>query len=188
MKGKDIAITVLVTVAGVFFILFIAEKLENGLLKKKNEDLMEDKLRLLRESLKNKTKLNPEILSQIERLIQYYKRNKPISKELTDVLDQIQNGHDIKGIRDLAKIIENLLKDKFKEEPKFSSHKRIPLKSLIDHAKEINFFNEKMYHSACILNQFRNDECHKLAVEDTENMKISALLCGLEIISIFNPN
>ena len=189
MKGKDIAITVLVVVAGVFAILFIAEKFENIDLRKKNEDLLEDKLKLLRETLKNKKSVGPEIIEQINRLIEYYRKNKPtVSKELADVLIQIQNGQDIKAIRDLAKIIENLLKERFKDEPRFSKMKIIPLKSLIEFAKESKLFNDKLYHSACILHQFRNEESHELAVQDSENMKLTALLGGLEIISKINPN
>lgn len=189
MKGKDIAITTLVIVAGIFAMLFIAEKLENIELRKKNDDLLEDKLKLLRETLKNKKSISPEIIDQISKLIEYFRKNKPsISKELSDVIIQIQNGQDIKAIRDLAKIIENLLKDKFKNEPRFLKLKYISLKALIEFAKESNLFNDKLYHSACILHQFRNEESHELAVQDSENMKLTALLGGLEIISKINPN
>jgi hypothetical protein len=189
MKGKDIAITVLAVVAGVFAVLFIAQKIENIELRKKNEDLFEDKLKLLRETLKNKKSISPEILDQINKLIDYFKINKPsVSKELADILIQIQNGQDIKAIRDLAKIIENLLKERFKNEPRFSKLKIISLKSLIEFAKESKLFNDKLYYSACILHQFRNEESHELAVQDSENMKLTALLGGLEIISKINPN
>lgn len=189
MKGKNIAITVLAVVAGVFLILFIKEKKESSELKKRNDDLLQDNLKLLRETLLNRKSVNPDILSQIDRLITYFQNKRPaISKELTDILLQIQNAQEIKAIRDLAKIIENLLKDKYKNEPRFHKSKTITLKPLIDFAKETMFFNDKIYHSACILHQFRNEESHELAVQDSDNMKLSALLGGLEIISIINPN
>jgi hypothetical protein len=189
MKGKDVAITVLVVVAGIFAALFIVEKLDNIELKKKNDDLLEDKLKLLRETLDKKNAISPEIKTQIEKLIEYYQKHKPsVSHELRDVLLQIQNGQDVKAIRDLAKIIENLLKDKFRNEPRFINMKVITLKPLIEFAKETKLFNEKLYHSACILHQFRNEESHELAVQDTENMKLTALIGGLEIIRRINPN
>ena len=46
----------------------------------------------------------------------------------------------------------------------------------------MKLFNEKTYNAACILHQFRNEESHELAVEDSENMKMAALLGGIEII------
>ena len=109
-----------------------------------------------------------------------------VSIELKEVLEQIIEGKDIKAIRDLAKIIENLLKEKYKNEPRFAKLKRITLKPLIDYAKEMCLFNDKLYNAACILYQFRNEESHELAVTDTENMKMVALLGGIEIIVLLN--
>jgi hypothetical protein len=183
MKGKDIAITALAIVAGIFVVLFITEKVENARLLKKNDDLQDDKLKLLKDNLESKKAISPEIKNQINKLIEFYRSTHPsVSEELTEILTQIQSGQEIKAIRDLAKIIENLLREKYRNEPKFSGLKRITLKPLIEYAREVHFLNEKLYHSACILCQFRNQESHELAVKDTDNMKLTALLAGLEII------
>lgn len=186
MKGKDIAITALIIVSGVFLLLLFMERNDNKNLREKNDDLQEDKLKLLKDRIDNSTEISTELKKQIKKLIGYYNTTHPdVSKELKDVLIEIQNGQDVKAIRDLAKIIENLLKAKYKSEERFSNTKYIPLKLLIEYAKEKCFFNEKQHKAACILHDFRNQESHELAVDDTENMKMMALLGGIELIFLF---
>ena len=146
MKGKELLLS---AVAVVFIILFFDERDENKKLKKKNEDLQDDKLKLLKENLDSNDNVKPEVKRQIH---------------------------------ELAKIIENLLKERYHKEPRFLKVKKITLKHLIDYAKEFKLFNDKMYNAACILHQFRNEESHELAVKDSENMKMLALLGGIEII------
>ncbi len=183
IKGEDILIGTLAITAGLLAILLLGEKIENKELQEENKKLRKDKFKLLKESLKENEKLTPEVKRQIEDLIIQYENSYPqVSSELKDVLDQILAGKDIKAIRDLAKIIENFLKERYSKDPKFAKLNRVTLKPLIEYAKEIKFFNEKQYNTACILHQFRNEESHELAVKDTENMKMAALLGGIEII------
>lgn len=189
MKGKDIAITALVIVSGVFLLSFFIERDDNKKLRQKNDDLQEDKLKLLKDRIESSPEISTELKNQIQKLIKFYNKSHPdVSKELKDVLIEIQNGQDVKAIRDLAKIIENLLKAKYKSEVRFCNSKHIPLKHLIEYAKEKCFFNEKQYKAACILRDFRNQESHELAVEDTENMKMIALLGGIELILLFKSS
>ena len=187
MKGKDVLIGALVITAGVFIYLFFDERERNKKLLLKNTDLQNDKLNLLKENLNINKEITPEVKRQLLALIEEYKSKHPkVSIELKDVLEQIQEGKDIKAIRDLAKIIENLLKEKYQNEPSFAKLKRITLKPLIEYAKEMSLFNDKLYNAACILHLFRNEESHELAVSDTENMKMVALLGGIEIIVLLN--
>ncbi|HBG69823.1 MAG: hypothetical protein A2W93_00395 [Bacteroidetes bacterium GWF2_43_63] len=185
MKSKEFIIGTLAIVAAIFALLLFSERNQNKKLREENRDLGEDKFKLLKESINQNKGLTPEVKNQIENLISHFKSTHPkVSSELKDVLDQIQNGKDIKAIRDLAKIIENLLKEKYQTEPRFAKLKRITLKPLIEHAKEMCLFNDKLYNAACILHQFRNEESHELAVQDSENIKMAALLGGIEIIVI----
>lgn len=189
MKGKDVLIGTLGVVALIFICLFFDERDENKKLQKKNEALRDDKLKLLNEKLSGDDEITPEVKRQLNTLIEKYKETHPdVSTELKDVLGQIKEGRDIKAIRDLAKIIENLLKEKYQREPRFTKSKRITLKPLIDYAKELKFFNEKLYSAACILHQFRNEESHELAVKDSENIKMAALLGGIEIIVLLKAS
>jgi len=152
MKGKDVLIGALVITAGVFIYLFFDERERNKKLLLKNADLENDKLNLLKENFINNKEITPEVKRQLLALIEEYKSRHPkVSIELKDVLEQIQEGKDIKAIRDLAKIIENLLKEKYQNEPRFAKLKRITLKPLIDYAKEMSLFNDKLYNAACIL-------------------------------------
>jgi hypothetical protein len=168
--------------------LKIAERL-----KKENivEDIdanilnVDDKnIELLKQSLKNKNQIPEDIISQILTLINEYKGiEEDIYNELLGVLDLIKVGQEIKAIKDLTKIIENLLKDKYKNEEKFKGQKFVPFAKLIEYAKELEFFNLKEYNIACILRDFRNEESHQLNVTDTRNMINIALVGGIELIS-----
>ena len=129
MKGKDILIGTLGVVAFVFMALFFDERNSNKVLLEKNDELSDDKLKLLKESINQNNELTPEVKNQIKNLISEYESTHPkVSIELRAVLEQIQNGKEIKAIRDLANIIENLLKDKYRGESRLSKVKRLTLK------------------------------------------------------------
>jgi L-cysteine desulfidase len=183
MKGKDLLLGTFGFIAVIFIVLFFDEKEKNKLLINSNEDLKKDKFKLIEDSINKNKSLTPEVKNQIEKLILEFKNSHPdVSYELRTVLEQIKNGYEIKAIRDLAKIIENLLREKYQNESHFSNAKRITLKPLIDYAKDVNFFNKKLFNVACILHQFRNEESHELNVKDSENIKMAAILGGIEII------
>ncbi|NQY30659.1 MAG: hypothetical protein HRT69_14470 [Flavobacteriaceae bacterium] len=183
MKGKDIALGTVTVIAGILIYLLIGEKNLNKLkdreikyLKKKNKDL-------LLKSLNDKNQIPNEIKTQIAELIDNYDGvEENICNELIGVLALIEIGQEIKAIKDLTKIIENLLKEKYKEENEFKKKNFVPLARLIDYAKEKDFFNQKEYNTACILRDFRNEESHNLNVTDTRNMILASMLGGIELI------
>ncbi|CAA0237442.1 conserved hypothetical protein [Tenacibaculum maritimum] len=183
MKGKDIALGTVSIVAGILIYLLLSEKTLNRLKEKEIENLKKEKKDLLLKSLHDKEQIPNEIKEQIIKLINnYHGVEDDICNELISVLELIEIGQEVKAIKDLTKIIENLLKEKFEKENDSKSKKFVPLAKLIDYAKESDFFNQREYSTACILRDFRNEESHNLNVTDTRNMIMASMLGGIELI------
>jgi len=169
-------------------VMLLYSKAENKKKDQKIQELQQDKLKLLQENLRNSENFSAEVKKQINKLIEdYRKKNASVTIELKKILRFIEAGEDISAIKDLAKVLENLLKEQYLNDQAFLSKKRSPsLKNLIEHAKEVCLFTKRQYNTACILHDFRNQESHELAVQDTEYMKIIGLLGGLEIVLTVN--
>ena len=183
MSSKNALIIGLIIVTGImiYFLNEDQKALKAG--KKRIKELEEDRLRLIKDSLSNSV-LSDEVKNQILKLISEYKNiDEDVSSELISVLSLIEIGQNEKAIKDLAKIIENILTEKFRKEEKFKKYKKfIPLANLIEYAKEIKLFNNKEYNASCILKEFRNEESHKLNVKYGNNWQMIGLLGGIEII------
>lgn len=171
--------------AGIFICLFANERQKGKLkdvmiqrLRKQNRDLVSQKIK--------ESQIPTDIKTQIQELIsQYEGLEEEICNELVSVLSLIEIGEEIKAIKDLAKIIENILKEKYQNEEPFKDKKFVPLAKLIEHAKNSKLLNPKEYNTACILKEFRNEESHRLNVSDTKNMVMVGLLGGIELILRF---
>jgi hypothetical protein len=183
MSGKNALIVGLVIIAGVMTYFLVMDKKIINYQNKRIGDLEKDRLKLIKDAL-SRSNLSEEVKSQILKLINEYRNiDKDISDELISVLSLVEIGQHEKAIKDLAKIIENILADKFKQEDKFKKFKKyIPLAKLIDYAKETKLFNNKEYNAACILKEFRNEESHELNVKYGENWQMIGLLGGIEIV------
>ncbi len=183
MNGKNVIIGALAVISAVFIFYFIQERKKNELSVAKIKKLEQERLKLIKDSLK-KADIPQEIKDQILRLINEYKDIDPnVADKLLDVLSLIEIGQKDKAIMDMAIIIENLLAEKFKNEEKFKGIKKyIPLGNLIEYAKQIKFFNSEEYNASCILRDIRNKVAHKLGVKYGVNWQIIGILGGIEII------
>lgn len=161
--------------------------------KEENKSLKEDKLKLLKELLNITKEIPNEIKTQIEKLVTEYEDVAPdVSQELLDVISLIEQNMESKAIATLAKVIENLLKNKFapkmlfnkfKTEEEFTSKKlKISFFKVIEFAKSENFISESEYSLILILKDFRNKSSHELDVKIGENWQIIAFLTGIEIV------
>jgi len=169
-------------------VVCISESIKNQKKDVQIRELQEDRLKLLKESLRNSKNFSIEVKQQINKLVSSYQNSNPeVSIEMTKVLKLVEIGEDVKAIKDLAKILENLLKEKYQQDSAFLTKKRNPsLKNLIDHALQVKFLSQRLYNTACILYDFRNAESHELAVDDSDNMKMIGLIGGLEIVLKIN--
>ena len=110
MKGKDIAIGVLTIIAGVLILLLIDEQNRSKKKDLKIKGLRKQNKDLLTRTLKEKEQIPEDIKSQLIKLIDQYEGvEENVCNELIGVLALIEIGQEVKAIKDLAKIIENLL-------------------------------------------------------------------------------
>jgi hypothetical protein len=186
-----------VIIIGVVFsalIIFLAtQKSENLKQKKEIEELKKDRLKLIQKILKTEKEIPAEIKNQLLKLVTEYKDIDPdVSQELMNTLLLIENNHQSKAIATLAKIIENLLRDKFAEEilhGKYNSDiefkskkKRLNFKNIIEFAKNVEFLTEHEFNLLNILREFRDKESHELNIKIGKNWQTIAFLTGIEIV------
>ena len=181
--SKNAVIIGLSLIAGILIFVLIEDKKKLNANKKRIDDLELDRLKLIQESLKN-SNLTNEVKNQISKLITDYENlDENVTNELISILSLIEINQEEKAIKDLAKIVENILFDKFKKEEEFKKFKTfIPLANLIEYAKKIKLFNKKEYNASCILREIRNEESHKLNLKYGSNWQMIGLLGGIEII------
>jgi len=155
--------------------------------KAKIEELEKDKLLLLKEHLNNsENSLSAELKTQIEKLIEEYQGvSDDIVSELASVLQLININEETKAIKSLAKIIENILKERFEDDTEFKEKKkRCSLANLLSYAKEINIITKHEFSFGWLLKDIRNEESHELNVNSKKpaNWKTIAFFAGIEII------
>ena len=102
MNGKNVIIGALAVISAVFIFYFIQERKKNELSVAKIKKLEQERLKLIKDSLK-KADIPQEIKDQILRLINEYKDIDPnVADKLLDVLSLIEIGQKDKAIMDMA--------------------------------------------------------------------------------------
>lgn len=188
MKAKDIgiAILILLVIAGIW--LFVNEKKKNNLLEKvvdrltnENESLKKSYLDLLQRYLIIQKETAPDILEELEKLKdQFVTLNKDVHIELKSVIQHMDNGNGAKAVKDLAKIIENILKEKVLQDQSFK--KKPMLANLLEHAKNCNWINPQEHAYGELLREIRNKESHELNVQVEPHRIGLAIFSGIQII------
>ena len=189
-KNLILGIAIVATIILVWFILE-----DNRRLKDQNADkddaLREadsDKMKLINELLKiSNQKLPPEAERQLKELIMKYEVDNPsLAGEIKSILNLLENGEQEKAVASVSKIIENLLKDKFKNAKglmkKYKNKPFISFADMLDYAKEKKLLTKAEYNFAIGLKEFRNEEAHELNVRRETNWNISSVLLGIELI------
>jgi len=161
-------------------------KLEDDLDEKDKELEEKDKdyLKLLSQYLKDRKELPKDIREKLVRLKEEYNEIAPeIAKKLQVVIELLFDGKDEIAIEKLGLIVENLLKDKYKEEGLKKDNKGFPrFADLLKKAKELKWINPNHYFLSMFLKEKRNEEAHELTAKFSENDKIIAFLSGIEVI------
>jgi hypothetical protein len=175
-------------------LIWISIELDNkNRLKEESQALKRDRLKLIKEYLKIAREIPSEIKAQIEKLVvEYEDIDTNVAKELLDVLNLIEQKMESKAIAALAKVIENLLKDKYAEKilvGKYSDQEdfikkksKITFFKVAEFAKNDNFLSEHEYNLTNLLRDFRNKSSHELGVEIGKNWQTIAFLTGIEIV------
>ena len=122
--NKDIVIGSLLFILGGFVFAFGNEKIknkkkdrENNDLKNENERLKNGYLTLLEKYLLTQNSIEPSVITELQDLkMNIDQLETKVHIELDSVIKQVNNGEGPKAIKDLAKIVENKLKEKVKND------------------------------------------------------------------------
>ncbi len=147
-------------------------------IKKMLSDIEEESL------IKGDIRVSIDISQRINELINYYRNiDDDICEELNKALELIKDNYFEQGINKLAVIIENLLKNKYKNEEGLK--KNLKFANLINYAHKTNFFNQKEKDHCVYIKNTRNKESHELNNKLDDNDRAKLLLESVEIIFKF---
>jgi hypothetical protein len=187
-RVQDVIIVVLIMLVIVFAWFFISEQKKNELKDKairrltdENDELKSAYLDLLQEYLLLSENTPQEIIADIERLKhEAVKLSKDVHIELGSVIDNVRDKKGVKAVRELGKIIENVLKEKALADANFK--KKPTLGNLLEHAKNCMWINPNEHAYAELIKEIRNKESHELNVQ-VESHKVGlAIYVGIDIL------
>jgi len=194
MKVKNITIAIFALTILIILWLFIDErkrskKLESIIqkLNREKDELQTGYLDLLMKYLESLNSVEPSVIQELKKLKnQIDLLDEATHIELNSVIKQVNNNDVVKAVRDLAKIVENKLKEKAGQHVRFS--KKPMLHDLLEFAKECGWINDQMYSNGMFLKEIRNKESHELAVEFPPHQLGMAMFSGIEILySVCRP-
>ena len=184
MKNKDFTLG-LGVIALIAIIVAVYLYFENQKSKEKIEELEEDNLKLILDSLKN-SNFSDEVKQQIIKLIDKFKDiDVKMSNELAQALQLIQIGQVENAIEDLVKIMEHLLNTHYtnnrdyKEWLKNQQDKKDTLHNKLGFCKHEKKINEIEHSFFIAIKNIRNKEDHTLDLQLDEHLSISGLMAGI---------
>lgn len=155
--------------------------------------LKQNEVDTLKKVIDENDNLNDEIKKKLGELIE---NNKEIDVEVRNELGQIaglyENKHDNSALLKLAKIIENLLKElyknnsDFKEVCKRQGKKNAFFADYLEFAKFENLITKEDYHLISVLKIIRNQEAHELDVKKERTRVIAAFISGMSLVLILS--
>lgn len=171
---------------------------ENQFLLRANNELVEvvneyeENLSSLKEMIRNNDHLESEVKKKLVNLIDTYKGiDSKVSNELIAAMALIEAKQPTKAAFSLAKIVENLLEEKYSQNGEFkefvknknSGKKRNPVfNDYLEYAKNQNLIESEEFHFAKGLKEIRNQEGHELDVKKHENWLATAFFTGIGLI------
>lgn len=142
------------------------------------------------QQLKNQLDTNEALTEEIKKKLKQLIADNPeidsdISNELAQITSLIEIKQETKAILSLAKIIENLLKKLYKNNPELKERtkkKRSPsFEDYIQFANEKGVISKEDYHFISVLKIIRNEEAHQLNVKKEKGKIAACFLAGLSI-------
>lgn len=189
MKGKNVMIIVLIAV-----LLFLLGWTMNERERAKKKDKIMDRLKEENKELKmaylsllekflEANGVEPSVVEELHRLkSEIDEMDTEIHVELDSVIKRISDGEGTKAVKDLAKIVENVLKEKAVKDETFTK-KRPMLNDLLLYAKEKGLICTRLYENGLKLRDLRNKESHELTPSCTKLEIGMSVFTGIEIIS-----
>jgi hypothetical protein len=191
VNRKDIPVLVLAVFALVFYILWQNEQEQrkkqeeiNHLLRKEVERIKQAYLDLLISFVAEGANAKPDTIRELEALKgEIDELDKGTHLEIDSVIRHVTEGEHSKALRDLAKIVENRLKEQILKNQSFGKRKPT-LSNMLSHARDLKWIDEQEYHNGIGLKDIRNEESHELAVTVTPLDACINVLAGIKLIYV----
>lgn len=185
---KDVLIALLFITIGALFWWAISENRKNTLkdkiirrLTNENDEIRKGYLDLLQRFLILKGETAPDILEELEKLKESLSTlNKDAHIALGNVIGLVNDGYYETAVRDLAKIIENILKEKIDVDASFK--KKRDLFNFLQHAKECKWIKPHEHAYADLIRLMRNNDSHEWNVKEEPHKIGLAIFAGIEIV------
>ena len=192
VRVKDLIIVILIIMVAIFAWAFINEQKRNELKDKairrltdENDELKKAYLDLLQQYLLISENTPKDVIADIERLKeQAINLPKDVHIELGSVIDNVRNNNGAKAVRELGKIIENVLKEKAIKDENFK--KKPTLGNLLEHAKNCSWIKPHVHAYVELIKEIRNQESHELNVQIEPHKVGLAIYAGIDIIYTLN--
>lgn len=148
-------------------------------------------LQLIQEILKGNKDLPDLVKTQLLELITAYEiKNPKIAIEIASIVKLIEANELEKGVMAIAKIIENILKDKLNKHEELKKiiskpnggKRRAVFADYVDCANKIGIYDKAETLFVLGIKEYRNQEAHQVGVRRKKNLNISSMLTGIELI------
>jgi hypothetical protein len=133
--------------------------------------------------------LTKEIKGKLTELIRNNAEVEPqIASELGQIAALIEIKQDTSAVLKLAKIIENLLKELYKNDSKLKElankggRKKPSFADYIEHGKNEKVISAEDYHMLSVLKIIRNEEAHELNVKKEKSKLLASFVSSFTII------
>jgi hypothetical protein len=170
--------TILAFVAGVLMTCLIVDHFKK---KARIEELERE--------IEENVNLNKEIKKKLLDLINLNKETDPkIASELAQMVQLLDVKQDTSAVVKLNKVIENLLKELYKNDDelkalaKANGRKNPSFADYLEHAKNKKVISTEDYHLLSVMEGIRNEEAHELAVHPHKAKILAAIISGLGLI------
>lgn len=143
----------------------------------------------LKKRINENEAFNDEIKKKLRELIQKNKNINPlVSEELTKIAAFIEIKQEESAVFNLAKIIENLLKELYrndevvKEKARKKGHRYPHFEDYLEYAKEKGVISHDDYLLVSLAKSIRNKEAHELGGKKEKSRIAASLLAGFGVI------
>jgi len=142
----------------------------------------------LKKEIDSNENLTNEIKKQLKLLLQNNKDIDPkVANELAQIVALLEIKQELTAIVKLSKIIENLLKEMFKDDIQLNElaqkngHKTPSFADYLEHAKNKNLINNEEFHLLSVMKIIRNKEAHEVQPQKEKTRIVAAFVAGVTL-------